>query len=124
MVLFDAAVAAVEQMDDVNAFVVILAEKEDGTGNRLEIQRALELDVTDEELGMGTYCLCVSSGATHYGGVTSWSVDSEYLVLALDPDAAEALGVPVEFSVALHLSAEALLRLRTGLQRTLDGIGA
>ncbi len=82
--------------------VLVLAEHPDGSGARLEIQRASSFDDQDRRLGMDTYCLVIGSGATHYGGVVHWLVDeSDVLRIALDASAAEALDGPA-IEVALR----------------------
>lgn len=124
MTLFNASRADAEQMDDLNTFVVAVAENPDGTGNRLEFQRALSIEPEDVDLGMDTYCLCTSEGASHYGGVVTWSASSDCLTVMLDQVAAKALNLPMELKVGLRLTEEAVLRLRAGLRRVIDGVDA
>jgi len=55
---------AFETLEDLNTFGVFLGENQDGTGERLEVQRALEFDEQDHDLGMATDFLCVSHAAS------------------------------------------------------------
>jgi hypothetical protein len=107
-------VAAVE-LSDLNTFAVVLAEGPDGNGSRLEIQRALSFDGQDRQLGLDTYCLCTEDGATHYGGVTSWTLNQSVLEVRLDTKAATALGVEGGFVV--DFPPERLPTLKDGLER-------
>jgi hypothetical protein len=100
---FVATAYAAEEFEDLNAFVVVLAERSDGAGARLEIQRALGYDSQDQTLGMDTYCLCNHLGMTHYGGVLSWRIRDGLLYLSLDQAAAAALVAKTEMSIELRL---------------------
>jgi len=115
---FIAGAVGIEELPDVNSFVVVLAEQADGSGARLELQRALSFNEQDRKLGMDTYCLCVTSGATHYGGVTSWSVRERRLELALTDDAAATLGTGPSIVVRLPIDVS-LDTLRVALDRIL-----
>ena len=64
----------------------------DTEGRVLLIQRAFEFDFQDQEHGMDTYCLVDELQATHYGGVTAWSLAADALTLTLDADAAAVFG--------------------------------
>src|SRR6476646_4500799 len=83
-----ATMVAAEQLDDLNAYVVVLYEQADGTGERIEFQRALSFDDQDRELGQDTYCICLTSGATTYGGVRACILSGPSLKLRLSPEAA------------------------------------
>lgn len=100
----------------MNAFGVILAEHADGTGMRLEIQRALEFDEQDRATGMDTYCLCTERGATHYGGVVSWRLEHDVLEVLLDEQASAELETN-GFRVGLSLERDTHAVLRAGLVR-------
>jgi hypothetical protein len=95
---FRATAVAAEEITEANTYVVMLAEREDD-GARLEIQKALVFDDEDRASGEDTYCLCTEDGATHYGGIASWSVSSNSLTLQLEPEAAEELGVDGGFLI-------------------------
>jgi Immunity protein 10 len=60
----------------------------EGDGQALMIQRAYEFDEQDVRYGMDTYCLVDERATTHYGGVSSWSLDGDVLQLRLDAGAA------------------------------------
>ncbi len=72
----------------------------DDSGDVLEIQRSLGVDDQDAALHMDTYCI-VRGGLTHYGGVLSWGLSHDLLVVKLDLEAAEALQLPQELVVAV-----------------------
>lgn len=65
----------------------------------LSVQRTLEPDEQDFALGMDTYCLCLSSGPTVYGGVTGWSAHHGEITLRLNEKAASVLGVQDELKL-------------------------
>lgn len=111
-------VSAVE-LPDLNVFALVFSERADGTGRRLEIQKALTFDDQDKATGQSTYCLCIESGATHYGGVASWSVSNRALRLALHPEAERALGVSDGYLIEVPSGASELkgvLRRLLGFQ--------
>lgn len=115
METFTVRVVAAEQLDDINTFVVVLAEDKSG-GDRLEIQRSLSFDSQDKEQGMDTYCICLPSGACHYGGVLSCEIDQGILQIDLDADASDDLGTD-RFQLKLKLQPEEIEQLREGLNR-------
>ncbi len=114
---FRASAVSVGELPDVNAFCVLLAEKEDGSGARLEIQRGLAFDDQDRELGQDTYCLGDENGASHYGGVISWELSSGLLRLDLDEAATQEMDVDGGYLVEVKRADEA--QLRVGLERML-----
>jgi len=117
-----AGAVAIEEMPDVSTFVIIFAQNPDGRGERLELQRALTFDEQDHDLGMDTYCLCMASGATHYGGVLSWRLDDGGLVLRLTAEAAAALGVDDVVRVDVLMTPALRAALLAGLKRVLVGV--
>lgn len=117
--VISARVVAVEEMTDLNTLAVVFAEREDGSGGRLELQRALSFDEQDRAEGMDTYCLSMSSGATHYGGVLSWSLTPGTLELTLSREAAVDLGLDELVQVAVQMAPELALKVRDGLRRVL-----
>lgn len=119
MIWFAAKSCAVEELPDLNTLAVVLAENDDGSGERLELQRALSFDAADIESGMDTYCLVVSSGASHYGGVLKWDVEECSLALTFDEVAAKELGVEQAVKIDLKVEASDVSMLRGGLQRVL-----
>ncbi|NBD10443.1 MULTISPECIES: Imm10 family immunity protein [Corallococcus] len=114
---FHADAVSADEMQDINTYAVVLAERHDGTGMRLEIQKALSFDEQDRANGMDTYCLCTESGACHYGGVTKWRVGENSIEVQLDEQASNALGVDGGFHV--EVSGQYLPTLREVLQRLL-----
>jgi hypothetical protein len=118
---FRARAAAAVEIADINTFAVVITENEDGSGARLEVQRALSPDEQDRMNGQDTYCLCTEDGATHYGGVVSWSITRSSLELRLDSVAAATLGVNDGFLIALDPTD--VLLIEEGLRKVL-GMGA
>ncbi len=87
---------------DINTDSLVLAESEDGVSGRwLELQRTLEPDEQDRDLGLDTYCLVNEVGATVYGGVARWSLKERVLVLELDDRSASVLRVRSGFELTL-----------------------
>ena len=117
--LFDASQFAVERLDDLNALVVVIAERGDGGGQRLELQRALQASPEDQRLGMDTYCICTADGASYYGGIIKWEVQPNGIIFALQPDAALALGLPVRFKIGIALKRDDVPRLKEGLRHVI-----
>ncbi len=70
----------------------MIAERADGSGQRLEFQRSLHPDEQDRALGLDTYCVVRDGGATHYGGISDWRIADGSLVLTLDREAEASLG--------------------------------
>lgn len=66
-VLFTARFAALERVEELNTWVLVLAENADGSGARIEFQRSIVTDGQDALLEMEEYCVCLADGATHYG---------------------------------------------------------
>jgi Immunity protein 10 len=112
-----AATSAIVELPDVNTLAVVFAENCDGSGVRLEIQRALSFDEQDRNSGQDTYCLCTENGATYYGGITSWEIVEGLLRIQLDSEAARALDVTGGFLV--DISPGDSLALNVGLNRIL-----
>lgn len=119
MMVLEAGAAAFEEMPELNTIAVVFAENADGSGERLELQRALTFDAQDRKLRQATYCLCVSSGATHYGGVRSWQLDRSGLELKLTREAAATLGIDAHIRVELRQKAAPRAKLLEGLRRVL-----
>jgi len=114
---FRANAVSVGEVRDVNAFCLLLAENHDGSGARLEIQRALTFDEQDRELGQDTYCLGDENGASHYGGVVSWELSTGLLRIHLDDAAKQEMNVDGGYVVEVGPNNED--QLRAGLERTL-----
>ena len=115
---FTARVLSANVFKDLNAFVVCLAERQDGSGRRLELQRALSFDEQDRQCGMDTYCLSTESGASHYGGVRSWRLTQGVLTIELEIEAAEALGMS-SFEVKIQATQYDVEQLVAGLRLVL-----
>ena len=119
MLRFKAVAICAMEMEELDCFVVVLAEHSDGTGARLEIQRALLFDEQDRSLGQDTYCLCTEAGAVCYGGVVSWRIVDNALNIVLDATAAKTLGVTGGYVIDIEASPETRSVLKDGLERVL-----
>jgi hypothetical protein len=113
---FKACAVAAQEHRDINTFAVVLAEDRDGSGARLELQKALSVDEQDRRFEMDTYCLCTEDGATVYGGVESWTLSSNLLVINLNAQATESLGVQ---GFAVSFAAEEFALLKEALSKVL-----
>jgi hypothetical protein len=104
--MFFAKAVAAEHLDDIETYVIVLAEEVDGSGARVELQLADWFDEQDETYGMDTYCVCTEDGATKYGGILGWTLGETFLELRLDEKAAAVFGVEggfrVEFDAKFH----------------------
>lgn len=116
---FEARSVASVELSDTNAFAIVFAQEIDGSGTRLEIQRALSFDEQDRKNGQDTYCLCTEDGVTHYGGVTSWVLSKDSLEIRLDAKASTVFGVKKGFAVGLPRDRPA--RLKDDLERAFGG---
>jgi hypothetical protein len=101
-VAFTAGAAAYLRDDDIETELVILAEHEDGSGRRLEIQRSLVITEQDRAHGMDTYCVVDQDGRAHYGGVEGWFVSEDRFRLSLDAGAQEELAAPGGYEIYLR----------------------
>jgi hypothetical protein len=101
-------------------FVVLLLENRDGSGRRLELQRASDYSDQDRQLGLDTYCIVTETQATHYGGVTRCAVKQKAVEFWLTKKAAGALGLE-ELHLPLLVSASVVRRLRQGLIEIFNG---
>jgi Immunity protein 10 len=108
---------AVADDDDLNTFVVGLAEDADGSGWGLVFQIAHSFDEQDRMLGEDTYCISTTWGATVYGGLTSCVLQDDELVLEFDSEGADTLGISEECHLQLQVDRDAILQLRQGLSR-------
>lgn len=124
---FDVRAVAEEELSMDGCLVVGLAEEKDGGGRSLLFQRWLGGDLAgdrqDRLLGMDTYCISNESGATVYGGVSSWGLEGDVLVLCLSTESAEALRLGRECRFRLLVDRQSIARLVEGLSRVLSSGG-
>jgi hypothetical protein len=116
---FEAHVCSVGEVEDINTFLIVLADQADSPRHYLELQRSLEHDEQDAALGMDTYCVVTDTGATHYGGIVSCVLTDDSLVLAFSEEAENALGLK-GYRIILALSASDRALLRSGLIKLFD----
>lgn len=113
--------AAATQLDELNTFAVVLAEEADGSGERIELQRALEFDEQDYSLGLDTYCTCLANGACEYGGIRKCVLNRNELMLEFSSATASTLGIAQHILVQLEVDSASLDQVRAGIQRVFDG---
>ena len=116
---FTASVLAVEELPDLNTFLIALTDQEEDPTRIIELQRALEPE-EDGEQDFDSYCLVLDQGATHYGGMTACILNERQLELRLDDPAAEVFETD-GFEITLDLSDLDQARLAMGLQRLFLG---
>jgi len=119
MAEFDARAVAFRRDEELDTEYLVLAENQDGSGERLEFQRALIITDDDRHLGMDTYCLVNEGGVTHYGGVEGWSLNGSVLEITLDENAAQELGVEGGYRIHLADPQEMADEVRVGLSAIL-----
>jgi hypothetical protein len=110
---FEATAIAAQEMIDINTFALVLAEHPDGSGRRVEIQKALTFDEQDRQSGQSTYCICSETGAAHYGGIANWVLGGNVLRIVFSETAALVFGadqVQILFPPANHSVIETALR--------------
>ncbi len=110
---------------DVNTHVVVVAQDPDGDGGaKLEISRSLTHTQQDRELGQDTYCLCVNSGPTVYGGMLAYHLEGSILSIELDERAERELGIDSNFSILLDVEQSLIEAVRTALASILREVNA
>lgn len=119
MLTFNALAVSAVELPDIETFVVVLAERRDGSGCRLEIQRALSFDEQDRKLGQDTYSLSTERGGTFYGGIASWTLTGDTLVIVLEKKAAQVLEVDGGFVIHFDAAVDVESALRIGMKRVL-----
>lgn len=117
---FTATAVAAADLPDIGVFSVVLAEHRDGSGRRLEIQRSASFNTQDRRLGQDNYCISIDTGASCYGGVSSWGLVEGALEIQLDAKAAATLGVSGRLAVRLDVGEEERRSLKEGLLRVLN----
>ncbi|WP_180969999.1 Imm10 family immunity protein [Deinococcus planocerae] len=108
---------AVEVLEDLDTFMIALADDLERQEQVLELQRALpgsELEEQDKGTDMDTYCLVWNAGPTEYGALSSCVLQEKTLTLLLTPQAVEVFGV-TGFLLQLELDETERAKLRDGL---------
>jgi Immunity protein 10 len=117
---FEAQCCAVTILEESNTLLIVFADTADHPSALLELQRSFEaFDQQDVELGMDTYCVITSSGATHYGGIISCTMSDTLLQLMLSEEASATLGV-TGYAIRLAFSSSEKASLRSGLIRLFE----
>src|SRR5829696_9724689 len=109
--------AAVETLTELNTFVLAMAEDVDGSGHRIELQRSLKFDDQDRALGLDTYCVCLASGASHYGGIRSCVLNGRRLSIEFTEEASTELSIEPSIDIILRVDEDAVAQVRDGLRR-------
>jgi len=108
-----------------NALCVVLAEDpDDAEGARLEIMRGLSFDEQDRRLGLATYSLSTQTGATIHGGVVAYSLVDDLLLMHLNGEAQDTLGIPEQFTIRLDAEAATVESVRVALRSILQEVHA
>ncbi|MFC4455285.1 Imm10 family immunity protein [Deinococcus sonorensis] len=115
---FTARALAALDLDDLNTFLIALADDPDEPTHSLEFQKALDVDEDDPD--SDTYCLVINGGATHYGGVSTCHLHEGLLTVRLDERAAHALHTP-GVEIRLDVDQVEYLKLRESLYRLFHG---
>ena len=118
VVWFTARTVTAEALEDLGTFIVCAAENTDGSGQRLELQRALAFDDEDRRLGIDTYCISTDAGATCFGGITNWAVTRDIWIIDFDARASAVLNAS-GYRVRVELSDEKAREILKGFQRVL-----
>lgn len=99
---FCAKAVFVGEVDEV--FMVVLAEREDGSGTRVELQRSSEES-----------CIVAEPGGTTYEGVTDWGLSDARLAIWLKRRAEREL--EIESPIVVDVPAADADRVREGVER-------
>lgn len=109
-----ALAAAYSVLVDVEAEVLVLAERPDGDGRSLEVQRALDPMDDDDRRP----CLVLDAGPTHAGAVRTWSLVDATVELTLTAEATATFAAEVlRVHLAPAIPADAV---RAALRHLLD----
>jgi hypothetical protein len=110
-----------EELPDLDSYVLGIADRDDGSGEVLILSVGLSpYDEQDRSLGMNTYCISTSDGATVYGGLISCVLRFDTLTLGFDAEAARTLGIPMDITLPLRIDPAAVYTLQAGLNRILE----
>ncbi|MFB9991460.1 Imm10 family immunity protein [Deinococcus oregonensis] len=115
---FIARGVAVGEFEEFETYLVALRDDPQDPQDEFQIQHSLFQDEQDEELGMDTYCIVLSGGTTHYGGITSCILRHHVLEIELNDQARAMLEIE-RIRVELQLDAARLAVLRDGLNHVL-----
>lgn len=99
---FCAKAVFVGEVDEV--FMVVLAEREDRSGTRVELQRSSQES-----------CIMAEPGGTTYGGVSDWGLQDARLAIWLKRKAEREL--ELESPIVIDLPAMDAERVKDGVQR-------
>ncbi len=114
---FEVRRIAVEELHELDTYVVGIAENADGSGDALLLQTALTASTEqDRALDMDTYCVSTAWGATVYGGVRACVLQDDLLTLEFDPPTAETLGISQECRFHLRVDQDRIEQLKQGLR--------
>ena len=112
---FRAKRVAVETLPDLNVFVVGFAEDTDGGGVALVFQRALSNPHEKKDEIADCYSISNELGATHFGGVISYSIHQDKALFSFDAEVSEALGVGSSCEIDINLTDVETARVTEGL---------
>lgn len=120
---FEATSVAVEHPDG-EFHLVGFADREFDTNIYLMLQRALEHDNQDVELGMDTYHVewCDQENAG-YGGISQFVLGRDGAQIMFTPDVAHALDGMERLSISFRLAPSEYFALREALGHIFEGSG-
>lgn len=116
---FVATILAVGQDEDLSYTYVGVADDPLEPEHEFQLQKSLNDDPQDEELGMDTYCMVLANQATHYGGITACVLEHRVLSIELDDTARQALEID-GLSIDLKLDEQQVFALAEGLRRMFE----
>lgn len=91
---------------------VALAEREDSSGWNLVLERASTFTEKESRDGQDTYCITTEAGESVYGGVISWAVESNKLLLTLDERVSESLEIKSRLAIEVPAKDAAELKAK------------
>lgn len=106
-------------LDGGAGLLAAVAEGADGSGFSIQFSRAASWDQQDRDLGMDTYCISTSEGATYYGGVVEMTAGSGFIDVDLKPKAARTLYLPQRFRLSLAVDDDVVSRFVGGMAEIL-----
>ena len=111
---------SVQELEDLNAFVIALYDQKEMSMSWIEIQQPLTLNTQDQQLGLDTYCVTTNTGASHYGGITSCILRGRVLRIEFSQPAGSVLGLGEALECYLLVPMTVITSLRFGLERMLQ----
>ncbi len=119
MLTFVAKICSFTEDQDSNALILALGDDPIAPTRVLMLQKSIELDEQDIELGMDTYCIMLNHGPTFYGGIEKYFLNRTKLELVLSHDCQDELGISGVL-IGLSLSDSEFWQLSNGLTQIFE----